>query len=446
MADVVLNRGEVVTEQLGAAFRRLAIIAPGRSCSAEAVALMRQADLGSSLLQGLGYVENNQLLCSSLGETGAVPVGEPDYVSATGAIIRRQRILPIAPDTPLLLVSTQSGYTGLVHPGLIFSLTGGSEDLTAGTVGYSTRENIIHSGPTAFEWGGVDMPIGQYSGTLFLGDKLIAWRRSTHWDQFAYAAFPAAAVGEEFQGTVGFYIAVGAIAGLALLALLRRLAESRASLPALLKAGLARKEVFTVYQPIVDMRTGRWIGAEVLARWQRPSGEWISPDVFVPIAEKHGLIRQLTRHVMIESAEDLKAFVQMEPDFFVSINITSMDLQDPDFSKQLIAECDGRGIAHQRVHLEITERVEVDPTKQAHSIRKLREEGFEVGIDDFGIGYSNLAYLDTLQVDYLKIDKAFVAGISNGAIGTAVIDHIIELGTERGLKVIAEGVEQDEQR
>ena len=407
---------------------------------------MRQVDLASSLLQGVGFVEGDQLKCSSLGDPSAIDVGPPDYVSATGATIRRQRELPISPGTPLLLITGLSGYTGLVHPALIFSLSDDGRDLAAGEVTYSTRETIIFSSGATFDWTRADMPATNFSGTLVMGSQLLAWRRSTKWDQFSYAAVPIAAVGEEFRGFVGWSLAGGLLVGLALLLFVRWLSASRTSLPALLKTGIARKEVFTVYQPIVDMRSGRWVGAEVLARWRRPSGEMISPDVFVPIAEKHGLIRQLTRRVMVGSAEDLEKLVQLDPAFFVSVNITSIDLQDPEFARQLLAECEARGIAHNRVHLEITERTEVDAQREAASILELRKHGFEVGIDDFGIGYSNLAYLDTLQVDYLKIDKAFVAGISNGAIGTAVIDHIIQLGTERRLKLIAEGIEVEEQR
>jgi sensor c-di-GMP phosphodiesterase-like protein len=446
MADVVLNRSELTTDQLAAAFKRLEIFGPSAACSSGATALMAQVDLGSSLLQGVGYVESDQLRCSSLGQTAVVDVGPPDYISATGANIRRQRELPISPGTPLLLITGRSGYTGLVHPALIFSLTDNGRDLPAGTVTYSTRETIIYSSASVFGWAGAEMPANAYSGTLIMGDQLLAWRRSSKWDQFAYAAVPLAAVGEGFQGLFGLFLAGGTVAGLGLLLLVRWLAASRTSLPALLRAGLARNEVFTVYQPIVDMRTGRWVGAEVLARWRRPSGEMISPDVFVPIAEKHGLIRQLTRHVMIRSAEDLKALVQIDPDFFVSVNVTSIDLEDPNFVRQLIADCDARGVAHERVHLEITERHKVDPTQAAKGIVVLREQGFEIGIDDFGMGYSNLAYLDTLQVDYLKIDRAFVAGISSGPLGTAVVDHIIQLGSQRGMKMIAEGVEVEEQR
>jgi sensor c-di-GMP phosphodiesterase-like protein len=446
MADLVLNRSELTTGQLASAFKQLEVFEPSGACSADALALMRQVDLGSSLLQGVGYVENNQLRCSSLGETGTVDVGSPDYVSATNAIIRRQRELPLSPGTPLLLITAPSGYTGLVHPALIFSLSDDGRDLPAGTVSFSTRETIIHSGATTFAWQRAEMPAEANSGTLILGDQLLAWRRSALWDQFSYAAIPMAAIDEQFQRVVGIFLTGGALAGLALLFLVRWLGASRTSLPALLRSGLSRGEVFTVYQPIVDMRTGRWVGAEVLARWRRPSGEFIPPDVFVPIAEKHGLIRQLTRHVMISSAEDLKHLVQIDPEFFVSVNVTSVDLQDPRFLAQLIAECDARGVAHNRVHLEITEREEVEPTLAAEGIRVLREQGFRVGIDDFGMGYSNLAYLDTLEVDYLKIDKAFVAGIASGAIGTAVVDHIIQLGGQRGMEIIAEGVEVEDQR
>lgn len=446
IAEVVLNRSELITMQLETAFARLAGIGSGQSCSPEAIALMRESDLSSSLLQGLGYVENDRLLCSSLGEEGVFEVGLPDYVSATGAILRSQRTLPTAPGTPLLLVTTRTGYTGIVHPGLIFSLGGQGDDLVGGTVGYTTRETIVQSGTTVFDWSGIEMPAHQYSGSLPIGDQLVGWQRSTRWDQFAYAGVPLAAVGEQFRGLIGLYLAAGVFAGLVTLAVVRRLAASRASLPSLLKIGLVRGEVHTVYQPIVDMRTGSWVGAEVLARWQRPTGEWIGPDVFVPIAEKHGLMRQLTRHVLVSCADDLKAFVAMAPDFFVSVNITAIDLHDPDFVKLMVAECDARGVAHHRVHLEITERVEVDSTKVSDAIRLLRGHGFEIGIDDFGIGYSNLSYLDRLDIDYLKIDKAFVAGLGDGAIGTATVDHIIELAAERGLTTIAEGVELECQR
>jgi sensor c-di-GMP phosphodiesterase-like protein len=280
MADLVLNRSELTTDQLAAAFKRLEVFGADRACSSDATALMTQVDLGSSLLQGVGYVEGNHLRCSSLGQTAIIDVGPPDYISATGANIRRQRELPIALGTPLLLITGGSGYTGIVHPALIFSLTDNGHELPAGTVNYASRETVIHSSATIYDWAAAEMPEGASSGTLIMGDQLFAWRRSSRWDQFSYAAVPVAAITEEFQGLFGLFLAGGTAVGLGLLLFVRWFAANRTSLPALLKAGLARNEVFTVYQPIVDMRTGRWVGAEVLARWRRPSGEMISPSVF----------------------------------------------------------------------------------------------------------------------------------------------------------------------
>ena len=210
MADLVLSRSERTTIQLAEAFKRLEVFKAASACSTEAVALMRQIDLASSLLQGVGFVQDNQLLCSSLGEANAVEVGAPDYVTATGATIRRQRALPISAGTPLLLITGTSGYTGLVHPALIFSLSDDGQDLPAGTVTYSTRETIIYSSATTFNWARAEMPADAYSGTLVMEDQLLAWSRSRQWDQFAYAAVPLAAIGQEFQGLIGFFFAGGA--------------------------------------------------------------------------------------------------------------------------------------------------------------------------------------------------------------------------------------------
>lgn len=447
MATVVLDRTALTTEQLASAYKRMEVFPGAEACTPAAQSLMRQIDVSSSLLQGIGYIENNMLLCSSLGEPNAVAVGTADYVSATNTTFRRQRDLSIAPGFPLLLVSGASGYTGLIHPSLIFNLTNAGHDLPSGVVSYSTRERIISSDEDAPVWIGVDLPSNQYSGTLAMGDQLVAWERSRKWDHFTYAALPFAAVNAEFQRQSWLFAPLGIVIGLAVVFVMRRVIASRASLPTLLKAGLRRNEILTVYQPIVDMRTGRWVGAEVLARWKRPNGEWVSPEVFVPIAERHGLVPQLTQTVLSRCYADLGVFIATHPDFFVSINISSADLRQLNFVSGLAAACASRDIAAQSVHLEITERSEVDAEAEVPTIEALRAQGFRVGIDDFGIGYSNLAYLDLLHVDYLKIDRAFVAAISRGGrLGTQVVDHIIELASGRGLTLIAEGVEREDQR
>jgi sensor c-di-GMP phosphodiesterase-like protein len=408
---------------------------------------MRQIDLSSSLLQGIGYVEDDRLMCSSLGEPGPVAIGPVDYVSATDTFFRRQRDLSIAPGFPLLMVSARSGYTGFVHPTLIFNLMDNGRELPTGVVSYSTREKIVHSSDVAIDWAAAELPEGQFSGTFIDDGQLIAWKRSPKWDHFTYAALPLSLVGDEFREMAGLTLPLGLALGLILLVIKQKLSASRASLPALLRAGIGRNEILAVYQPIVDMRTGRWVGAEVLARWKRPNGESVSPDVFVPIAERHGLIPRLTQKVIAECCVQMGQFARTHEGFFLSINISSADLHEPDFVAGLTAGFAAHGIAHGNIHFEITERSEVDAEIEVRTIAALREAGFQVGFDDFGIGYSNLAYLDLVRVDYLKIDRAFVAAMSRGGqIGTQVVDHIIDLGAKRGLTLVAEGIEQEEQR
>lgn len=373
-------------------------------------------------------------------------MGRVDYVSETGSAFRLNRKLAIAPGVPLLLVTGPTGYTALVHPALLFSLAGDTGDVPMGLVGYSSRMVIVASRPQSIDWRGVPVGEPDTSGVVSRDGELIAWHRSPNYDNFSYAAVPLSAVDAGFVELSRLFAPAGLLLGLLALVLTRRLMASRASLPALLKAGLRRGEVFVVYQPIAHMTSGRWVGAEVLARWRRPGGETVSPDVFVAIAEKHGLISQLTRMVVKSALDDFAAFAAGHPGFFLSLNISSADLREPDFPAFLVEACKVRGMPPAAVHLEITEREAVDPEREAETLRTLRGIGFAVGIDDFGIGYSNLSYLDSLQLDYIKIDRAFVISAARGDLGGEIIDHIVSMARTRRLDVIAEGVEFEEQR
>lgn len=446
MADVVLDRAARVSTQILSAQRELQVFDASESCSPAAVARMRQIDLGSTFLQGVGYVEGETLKCSSLDDVHPSDVGAADYVSATGYSVRRNRYLSIAPQTPLLLMTGPAGQTSLIHPALIFSLTGDTEELPVGVVGFSQRQVIAESKPFVIDWSRVAVGEPGDRGILIRDGHLIAWHRSGTWDNFSYAAVPLSAVTDSVLGLCRWFVPVGLLVGLFAVWVVRRLIASRQSLPALLRSGLRRGEIFVVYQPIVDMASGEWVGAEVLARWRRPGGEMVPPDVFIAIAEKHALICPLTRRVVEASLDDFSKFIEARPGFFLSLNISSADLADPAFPAFLIGTARRLGVPADAVHLEITEREQVDPQTEAEAIRTLRGRGFHVGIDDFGTGYSNLSYLDTLQLDYIKIDRAFVAGTMRRELGAEIVDHIVGLANSRRLAMIAEGVEHEEQR
>ncbi len=445
MAGAALDRAGQITEQISSAFRAMHVYAPSIACSAAAVDFMRSVDLGSSLLQGVGYTARNALQCSSLG-TVPTFVGPPDYVSATGTAFRRARTLAEARRTPLLLISDADGYTALVHPSLLFSLDLAEDSVPEGIVAYASRQTIISRGLVAIDWRVAPLDGATFQGIISAEGYFIAWKRSTKWDHFAYAAVSQAGLEDVFISMSLIFGPLGLLGSILSLVVGRRLDVARASLPVLLREGLKRGEVDVVYQPIVDLETGRWVGAEVLARWRRPTGEWVSPDVFIPIAEQYGVIRPLTRFVVDRCTADFAAHFSKLPDFFLSINISSSDLAAEEFPAEMARACHDRGLSPGAFHLEVTERVEVKLETELESIRQLRGLGFAIGIDDFGIGFSNLAYIDRLTLDYLKIDRVFVADATRGNLGGGIIEHIIAIASKRRLTVIAEGIEHTEQR
>ncbi len=444
LAEVVLERGEQTSAQMISAFTELASFGPSRMCSVAGVEAMRRIDLGSSLLQGVGYALGNRLICSSLDDRRTYDMGPPAIVSETGHALRPQGELPMAPGTPVLIVTDPAGYTAFVHPGLVFMLSG-QDSPSAGIVGRSSRQPLLQSGDASIDWSRLALP-PRGEQVLQVGELLVAVRSSSRWDYFSYAAVPASAIGDDLARNLWLFLSIGAIVAGGAGYLVHRLGTSRASLPALLRAGIARGEIAVVYQPIVELRTGRWVGVEALARWHRSNGESVPPDVFIPIAEQHGLIGAITEHVCETALRELSALTREPGGFFIGINIAPADLRGPHFAKTLGRLCHLNSVAPHAVHLELTEREDASSPELAQAIEHLRRLGYLVGSDDFGIGYSNLAYLDALTLDYIKIDRAFVGNAVRRGPGAEILDHIIGLAHARGLKVIAEGVETEAQR
>lgn len=200
---------------------------------------------------------------------------------------------------------------------------------------------------------------------------------------------------------------------------------------------------FRVYcQPIINSDNGRCSGVETLLRWKNKRQGWISPDVFIPLAEQHGLIIPLTRYLMTTVVENLNLFPP-RPSFYISINVAAEH-----FNAVSIID-DIRRIwlpAHPMpsLMLELTERTALSEI-QYEQIKTLKEMGTLLAIDDFGTGHSSLSYLKKLSPDVLKIDRGFTAAIGTDAINATVTDTIITLAQRLKLKLVAEGVETEEQ-
>jgi sensor c-di-GMP phosphodiesterase-like protein len=240
-------------------------------------------------------------------------------------------------------------------------------------------------------------------------------------------------------------VPAGFAAGIVLSLAILYLARQQMALPFAVKVALRRREFFMEYQPIVDLRSNRCIGVEALVRWRRPTGEIVMPDVFIPIAEQNGLIVRLTRQVLEMVAVDAGEWLADHPQFHMGINLAPADFHSPDFLGSLHELVQGMDATPANLILEITERGLLDPVVARQSTGALRSAGFAVAIDDFGTGYSSLSYLESLELDYLKIDRSFIEAIGTGAPTSQVVQHIIGMAKDLKLRMIAEGVESHAQ-
>lgn len=191
------------------------------------------------------------------------------------------------------------------------------------------------------------------------------------------------------------------------------------------------------YQPIVSLKSGRIVGAEALARWQQTDGSYLSPEIFIPLAEQTGLITRLTETVVKNVFHDLGKWLHVHPDLHISINLSVEDLRSTTLPELLRQQLNHSQVKPSQIALELTERGFADPTTTLPAIASYRKAGHAIYIDDFGTGYSSLRYLQDLEVDTLKIDKSFVDALEY----QQVTPHIIEMAKSLKLDVVAEGVE-----
>jgi predicted signal transduction protein with EAL and GGDEF domain len=210
------------------------------------------------------------------------------------------------------------------------------------------------------------------------------------------------------------------------------------------------RQQFTVrYQPVVELPGGKLAGLEALVRWDHPERGLVMPGEFVALAEDTGLIVPIGRwvlHAACQAARDWQRRFPLQPQPFLSVNLSVRQLQQPDLLEDVAGALDASGLDPDQLMLEITESVlAADQEAMLERLSGLRALGVHLAIDDFGTGYSSLAYLRHLPVDVLKLAKPFVDGLLHGAEEAALTNAILRIADLLGLRVIAEGIEQEAQ-
>lgn len=223
-------------------------------------------------------------------------------------------------------------------------------------------------------------------------------------------------------------------------------AHHRLRLENFLRYAINKQELFVVYQPFIDLKCNRVVGAEALLRWRNPELGPVSPDQFIPIAEETGLITELGAWVLSQACQEAAFWQTPARSLWVAVNLSPRQFRDPNFLDVIIQAVERSGISTNCLELEITEKLLLEDVPGAKGLLdQLHHQNFRLSIDDFGTGYSSLSYLTKFPFQVLKIDRSFIANVPDNPEFVGLVKTIIAMGHGLNLKVVAEGVETEAQ-
>ena len=411
---------------------------PFPPCSDEDLARLRNLVFHGHLVKDIGRVHDGKLYCTSIYGRLKEPMtqGKPDIVTPSGRKIRLNVPLLAAPG--MYGDITQWGEADFVASHDAFGHLREAPMTYTTTLTNRTINQVV---PTAGE------PLALTTAEV-LGEKEVFRNGSFYVARCSATFAPCMVVGISLKDAwklnsslIGGFVALCSLAGV-MLGFLMIAQPRKRSLATQLRRAIRLNLLTVVYQPIVEVKTGRILGAEALARWIDEDGQYVRPDIFVAAAEELGFIGKLTRVVARAIVEDLGEYLREHPEFAVNLNIAAADLADSQFLPMLERLLKKNRVSAQSINLELTERSTANHDLAISSIRKLRERGHCFYIDDFGTGYSSLSYLHELSVDAIKIDRAFTDAIGTGSLTAAIVPQILAMAAALHVKVVVEGVER----
>ncbi len=415
---------------------------PYPNCSDAEIAWMRKLIFQSEYLKDGGHMRDGRIDCSAtLGRPGEPgPQYKPAFSRQDGTRVYLN--LPPLRMGDHTVVSVQLGDSFMVYSP--YNL----KDLGSAFMHFTVSEVDISSGQTGRLVGeptGAQAWILTHEGWAREGDTIYATRCSTRYTSCmtAFISIPDALRVDrgEFRAYIGLSGVCGALFGFACSLLYRR----SQSMEQQLRRAIRQDRLRVVYQPIVELASGRVVGAEALVRWIDDDNFEVTPDVFVRIAEERGFVGAITELMVGHVLRECQDLLRSRPEFRVNLNIAAADLGDPQFLSMMERAIAQAEVEAPRLGIEITESYTVRLQAAKDAILHLREMGHSVYIDDFGTGYSSLAYLHDLAVDGIKIDRAFTLAIGTEAVTVSIIPQILAMAAALKLQVTVEGIETEQQ-
>ncbi|APC19247.1 cyclic diguanylate phosphodiesterase [Pseudomonas frederiksbergensis] len=414
---------------------------PLRSCDTDMIATLQQVSFNYRFVYEAAYIDATQFCSNRPRQDGLSAIRPPDIKGPTYSYWLNTSTEPDENRAALMLgrgnfrVATSRGHlTDMVD------LTPGSSLLVV--VGQGARAIPVLGAPQA--WPPTDPWSPFSSEPLQVTKTRLIYRMPTNNPEYQLVLItPRTAL--HLPTLWWWLVPASLVLGLSIGALVFLLARQRQSLGGELQGALKRGELQVLYQPIFDLKSRNCVGAEALLRWRRPDGTLTSPDLFIPMAENTGQIRQITDFVLQRLLEQLGKLLRANPQLYISVNLAACDVMVPRVGQVMARLLATHRVAARQIAFEVTERGLIDVVIARENLQALRDAGHQVLIDDFGTGYCSLAYLQTLPVDCLKIDKAFIDALGHDAASSGVAPHIIRMAHALQLKVIAEGIEHEAQ-
>jgi sensor c-di-GMP phosphodiesterase-like protein len=437
----------VATQQNASSAEAMQVLAamkdsPYPFCSDPEIANFRELVFRSEHLKDAGRISGGTINCSATSERPLQSAWKfkPEFSQRDGSIAY-SNLVPIP-------------YAGLQRAGL--QLGNGyvvfSPQLPAAPGPIPMRLEFTMNPPAGKLTGASPGGIGRgrrpdltAEGMFRLGDTLYATRCS---NAFFKCVKATTTVREAFNGeglAVAAATTVGGLAGGFLGLLMSYMFSRSLNMDRQLRRAIANERLGLAYQPIVNLDNGRIVGAEALSRWTDEDGVEVSPDVFIPVAEAGGMIGSITKLVVRKSLQTFGETLRTHADFHLSVNVSASDLVDPGFLPMLEEAVGKAKIPPKSLVIEITESSTANRAEAVETISELRRRGHSIHIDDFGTGYSSLSYLLFLNVDTIKIDRAFIKAIGTESVTVAILPQILAMAEALKIGVVAEGVETEQQ-
>jgi sensor c-di-GMP phosphodiesterase-like protein len=442
-----LVRTESVLDTVGGTLRKVASITQGQ-IQPETLSTLRQAVFLDRYIQGIGIRHGNSLLCTSeqLFEKpepipGAIPLPRPGHIELQPPTDRGFQ----SPSLALVYAfGNDLAVEGLINP-----------DLFSEFFDYYARESdcrvfVFFEGNkplTTFGEADMELPanvnLNLTNQLQWRGTHLVRVAHTQRYPIYTVAVASTAAVTTEWARSAAVFAVAGIVVSALLSWLVIRVAQRTQSLESDLREAVRYKEIDVHYQPMIDLATGRCVGAEALMRWEHPRRGMIPAGEFISVAEKTDLILPMTVIVLRKIVDSVGPLLRANPELQLGINLAPQHFATTQII-DMVSEATQHGLPASQLIFEITERgLVADENSVARTVMSgLAGMGARLAVDDFGTGYSSLSYLQRFPLDYLKVDKAFVDGIESESSSSGLVDQIIRIGKSLGMQIIAEGVEQ----